>query len=180
VPNQRAARRYATAIFSLAQEQNKIERIGSDLDLIHTVLQSDAQLKRFFVAPVIDRNEKAKALLEAFEHRIDETSLHTLLLLVQKRREALLGEILTEYRRLALAERGLEPLIITSARQLESEELSQMVSRLSHLYGKQFDVRQEVDPKLIGGVRMLMGDRRIDGSISGRLEELAATLFSRS
>ena len=178
--NQRAARRYATAIFMLAKEGNKIENIGLDLDGIRKVLEEDDQIRRYFLAPIIDRKEKAQVLLECFEHRIDETALHAVLLLVQKRREDLLSEIVTEYHRLALAERSLEPLIITSARPLASDELAGMVSRLSALYGKQFDVHQEIDPSLIGGVRVLMGDRRLDGSISGRLEDLAATLFSKS
>lgn len=178
--NQRAATRYATAIFALAKEGNKIDQIGADLDGIRSVLENDAQISRYFIAPIIDRKEKAQVLLETFENRIDETALHTLLLLVQKRRESLLNEIIAVYHRLALAERALAPLIITSARALQHDELSSMVARLSTLYGKQFDVRQEVDPSLIGGVRVLMGDRRLDGSISGRLEDLAATLFSKS
>jgi F-type H+-transporting ATPase subunit delta len=178
--SQRAARRYATAIFSLAQERDKVAQIGADLEAVYSILESDPQFKRFFTAPVIDRDEKSKVLIDAFENRIDEASLHTVLLLVRKRRETLLGAILTEYRNLALVARGLEPLVITSARPLGQDELDRMVSRLSEFYGKQFDVRQEVDSNLIGGVRMLMGDRRIDGSVSGRLEELAATLFSRS
>jgi F-type H+-transporting ATPase subunit delta len=52
------------------------------------------------------------------------------------------------------------------------------VNRLQSIYGKKFEVRQVVDPNLIGGVRITMGDRRIDGTISGQLDALARTLFS--
>jgi F-type H+-transporting ATPase subunit delta len=55
-----------------------------------------------------------------------------------------------------------------------------MVSRLERLYGKSFDATLTVDPSLIGGVRITMGDRRIDGSIDGRLEDLARTLFAKN
>ena len=180
MPNQRLARRYAAAIFSLAEEQGKVESIGSDLESANTILRSDPRLRRFFLAPIVDSAEKTRALLEAFEHRIDETALHVLLLLVRKRREGLLGEILTEYRSLALVGRGREPLVVTSARPLDKPELARLVARLSERYGKAFEVREEVDAGLIGGLNLRMGDNRIDGSCAGRLEELAAALFSRS
>jgi F-type H+-transporting ATPase subunit delta len=77
-----------------------------------------------------------------------------------------------------MASRGTEPLTITAARKLDDAELSSLVDRLQTIYGKKFEVRQVVDPNLIGGVRITMGDRRIDGTISGQLDALARTLFS--
>jgi F-type H+-transporting ATPase subunit delta len=180
LPNPRLARRYAAAIFSLAQAGGKVESIAADLEAADAILRSDPRVQEYFLAPIIDAAEKTRVLLAAFEHRIDETALHALLLLVRKRREGLLGEILTEYQSLALAGRGREPLIVTSARPLEQSELARLVARLSERYGKEFEVRAEVDAGLIGGLHLRMGDSRIDGSCSGRLEELAAALFSRS
>jgi F-type H+-transporting ATPase subunit delta len=76
--------------------------------------------------------------------------------------------------------RGAEPLTVTSAKQLSPQELNVLVARLQKIYGKTFDVTQNVDPNLIGGVRIMMGDRRIDGSVEGRLEELSRTLFAKN
>ncbi len=178
--NQRAAQRYATALFSLAKERGSIDSIGQELDGIVSLFDANAEVQEFFEAPVIDRTEKASAILEAFEHRVNELTLHTLLLLVQKRREALLKEVVSAYHGLALAEQALAPLTLTSARPLQPDELQAMVARLTDLYGKEFSVTEAVDPELIGGIRVLMGDRRLDGSIAGRLEKIAATLFSQS
>jgi F-type H+-transporting ATPase subunit delta len=107
-------------------------------------------------------------------------ALHTLLLLVRKRRESLLRAIVQQYDVLQMQARGAEPLTITSAKQLSQNELNQLVSRLEKIYGKTFDVTQNVDPNLIGGVRIAMGDRLIDGSVEGRLEELSRTLFAKN
>lgn len=176
--NEKLARRYATAIFSLAQKANAIDRIGGDLESISSAIERDELAREFFVAPVIQRDAKERVINASFGGRVHEVALHSVLLLVRKRREALLSTIVSEYRKMQLQARGEEPLTVTTARDLEFNELAAMVERLERLYGKKFEVKLVVDPKLIGGVRILMGDRRVDGTVSGRLENLARTLFA--
>ena len=178
--NETLARRYATAVFSLASESNSVERVGRDLSAIVRAITGDAATKEFFVTPIIDRAEKEKALAAAFKDKVDDVALHTLLLLVRKRREALLEELLAEYRKLELQARGAEPLTITTARDLPENELRSMVTRLEQTYKKKFDVTVRHDASLIGGVRIAMGDRLIDGTVAGRLEELSRTLFANN
>jgi F-type H+-transporting ATPase subunit delta len=178
--NEKLARRYATAVFSLARERSVVDRVGDDLAAIAAAMQANAAAWEFFVAPVIDRLAKERALLQIFEGRVDELSLHSLLLLVRKRRESLLGGLAAEYRKLQRAARGAATLTVTTARAIPPEELRAMVERLERLYARTFDVTQVVEPDLIGGVRILMGDRRVDGTVSGRLEALARTLFAQN
>jgi F-type H+-transporting ATPase subunit delta len=178
VVSEKLARRYATAVFSLAKERAEIDAVGDDLETIAKALDGDATARAFFVAPIIDRTEKQRVVELAFGSKVNEVALHTVLLLVRKHREALLGALLVEYRKLQMAARGDEPLRITTARPLSAGELDAMTARLELLYRKKFEVTQIVDPNLIGGVRILMGDRRVDGSVSGRLEALARELFA--
>lgn len=175
--NERLARRYAAAIFSLAQAANAMDQIGSDLENVSGAIERDELAREFFVAPVVQRETKERVLNAAFGGRVNELALHSVLLLVRKRREALLPTIVSEYRKMQLQARGEEPLTITTARELDFNELRAMVERLERLYAKKFEVKQIVDRKLIGGVRILLGDRRVDGTVSGRLENLARTLF---
>lgn len=178
--NETLARRYAAAVFQLAGDRREVEAVGRDLHTLGDAVYDDAATKEFFLSPVIDRKEKERVLTEAFAGKAHDVALNTLLLLVRKRREALLGEIVRQYDALEMQARGAEPLTVTSAKQLSGEELRAMVSRLETMYGKKFDVTQNVDPNLIGGVRIMMGDRRIDGSIEGRLAELSRTLFAKN
>jgi F-type H+-transporting ATPase subunit delta len=178
--NETVARRYAVAIFQLATEQRAVDTVGKDLHLIADAIYEDETTKRFFLSPVIERQEKERVLTAAFEGKAHDVALHTLLLLVRKRRESLLRAIVQQYDVLQMQARGAEPLTITSAKQLSQNELNQLVSRLEKIYGKTFDVTQNVDPNLIGGVRIAMGDRLIDGSVEGRLEELSRTLFAKN
>lgn len=172
------ARRYATAVFSLAQDGGNADKVGDDLAAAAAAIENDALTRDFFVAPVIDRATKERILAQVLGGKVDDVALHTVLLLVRKRRENLLGAIVTEYRKLQLAARGTEPLTIKSAHPLSPQELTAMVERLERVYRKKFDVEHVVDTTLIGGVRILMGDRRVDGTVSGRLDALARELFA--
>jgi F-type H+-transporting ATPase subunit delta len=178
--NQTVARRYALAIFQLADEQRAIDAVGKDLHAISDAIYDDQTTKGFFLSPVIDRKEKERALAASFTGNTNEIAMHAVLLLVRKRREALLREIVEEYDVLQMQARGEEPLTVTSAKELPASELRTLVERLEKLYGKRFSVTQTVQPNLIGGVRIMMGDRRIDGTIEGRLEDLSRTLFART
>ena len=178
--NETVARRYALAVFQLATEANAVQAVGKDMRMLGDAVYDDEATKSFFLAPIIDRKEKERVLTAAFSGKIHEVALHTLLLLVRKRRESLLSEIVRQYAVLEQQARGAEPLLITSAHQLSSDELRTLVGKLEKLYGKTFDVEQKIDPSLIGGVRIMMGDRRIDGSVEGRLEELSRSLFAKN
>jgi F-type H+-transporting ATPase subunit delta len=178
--NETVARRYATAIFSLAKESNAADAVGRDLRESYATISSDDTTRRFFISPVVDRGDKANAIAAAFEPRINEIVLHTLLLLIRKRRETLLGAIVEQYEKLLLAENAREPLEIASARPLEKAELDAIVARLSRKFRRVFDVTQKVDPEILGGVRITMSDRYVDGSIAGRLDELSRLLFAKN
>ncbi len=178
--NETLARRYATAIFNIAKGSNAIEKVGRDLGAIADAIASSDDVRRFYLSPVIERKKKASILENVFANRVDVTALHSLLLLVRKRRESLLTPIVTEYAKLARDAAGKEPLEIVSARALDATELAEIVGRLQRSYDKSFEVTQRTDPGLLGGVRITMGDRRIDGSLAGRLDELSRELFART
>ncbi len=169
--NETVARRYATAIFGLAKERDAIAAVGRDLHAALTAITSDDTARRLFVSPVVDRAVKQEVFATAFAS-LDEIALHSVLLLVRKRREALLAPIVTAYDALALADTGRERLEITSARPLAPAEIDDLVARLERRYGKAFEVTASVEPALLGGLRITMGDRRVDGTIAGRLDEL--------
>ncbi|MBV8363769.1 MAG: ATP synthase F1 subunit delta [Candidatus Eremiobacteraeota bacterium] len=175
--NETLARRYAQAAFDLAQEESVVDVVGKDLATLSDAILSDAQTRAFFIAPIIDRKVKERVLLTSFSGKTHDLALHTVLLLVRKRREPLLAEVMRQYGQLEMRSRGAQPLTVTSALELSPQQLGALVSDLERRYATRFEVRQKVDPNLIGGVRVLMGDRRIDGSVAGRLDELSRELL---
>ncbi|MBV9440875.1 MAG: ATP synthase F1 subunit delta [Candidatus Eremiobacteraeota bacterium] len=175
MPNETLARRYATAIFQLATEAGRLPAVQRDLHAFIDALAADDTVRRFFRSPVVDRGEKGKVISDAFG-RLDPIALHSVLLLIRKRRESLVEEIVAQLDELERASRGAERLQVASARPLSRQELDGIVDRLSRAYRTRFDVQQIVDPSLIAGVRITMGDKRADGTIAGRLDDIARLL----
>ena len=175
MPNETLARRYATAVFGLAQEADKTTAVQRDLHTFVASLAADESVQKFYRSPVVDRAEKTEVVAQAFS-RLDPIALHTVLLLIRKRRETLVEEIVRQYDILERAARGAQTLVVTSARELSPGELDALVKRLASAYRTEFDVTQNVDPSLIGGVRITMGDKRADGTIAGRLDDIARLL----
>ncbi|MBV9232639.1 MAG: ATP synthase F1 subunit delta [Candidatus Eremiobacteraeota bacterium] len=174
--NQKLARRYAVAIAMLAGERNVAQRVGEDLGFLSEALMQPGMIRDFFVAPVIARPDKERVLGQIFDGKVDPVALHALLLLVRKRRESFLPAILEQYLELQRTAAGRQRVTLESARRLEPSEYHDLVRRLEQICGKTFEVAEAVNPELIAGIRLIMGDRRIDGSVAGRLEALAREL----
>jgi F-type H+-transporting ATPase subunit delta len=175
VANETLARRYATAIFSLAKDADVIARIGGELHAVKEIFDGDEAVRRFFRSPVVDRKDKA-AIVERSMGNLHEITLNTMLLLVRKRRERIFDDIVVQYDLLEERSRGASPLRIESARALDPSELRSLVDQLARRFNTTFDVTETVNPQLIGGVRITLGDRQIDGTVAGRLDDLARML----
>jgi F-type H+-transporting ATPase subunit delta len=174
--NETVSKRYATAVFALAGEAKRVAEVGRDLSAAHAALYGEDDVRRFYLSPVFQRADKERILGEAFKAKLDPIAFHTLLLLVRKRREALLPSIVEAYHQMALAASGKEPLEIVSARELAPSELDEIVARLSRTSGKNYEVTERVDPSLLGGIRITTAEVSVDGSIAARLDRLARDL----
>jgi len=175
MPNQTLARRYATAVFQLAQEAGNISNVQHELRTFVDSLAAHEDVRKFFRSPVVDRKEKETIVSQALS-KLDPITLHTILLLIRKRRENMVEEIVQQFDILERTARGAQALQVTSARELAKPELDAIVARLAAAFHTKFDVTQSVDPSLIGGVRITMGDKRADGTIAGRLDDIARLL----
>ncbi len=176
--NETLARRYATAVFSLANDANAVELSGRELEMIERTIDADPATADFFVSPVVARGDKEHAFTAAFKGRSERSRSTRCCFWYASVAKRCSTHWSSEYRKLEQAARGVEPLTLTSARELSESEVRAIVEQLERLYSKKFEADVRYDPSLIGGVRIAMGDRVIDGSVAGRLEELTRTLFA--
>lgn len=169
-----AARHYAEAAFQLAKADQKLERWLEDLHTAATALQ-DERVSRLLASPAISEEDKFAAARRGLSG-IEPMALNLILLLIRRRRIALLPQIVAEFSRLANEYRGIVIAEVTSAVRLDEQRQRQVTQRLASLLGKTVKLRTRVDPSIIGGLVVRVGDTIIDGSVAGRLASLRREL----
>ncbi|MEO0225384.1 MAG: ATP synthase F1 subunit delta [candidate division WOR-3 bacterium] len=149
-----------------------LEPIFTDLELVESSLRSSLKLRGYLENPRIPFAEKIKTLKGLFKDYISPTAYEFLFLLLRSNTINTLTEILRNYRR-TREERGILELEVKTAEPLSPEEKISLAERFSARIGRPLTVKNIVDPEIIGGMVVKMGDILIDASISSKLKRLA-------
>lgn len=168
----RVAGKYAHALFSAAKKINQVDTISADLVTISRLLTEFPHLKILLESPQILEKEKRELISETFRGRISEVLLSFLLLVLSKHRIDYLLPMADEFGRLAKEDQGIATARLITARQLEPALMADIVHELEKTTGKKIEVKVEIDPSLIGGIVIILGDRIIDRSIRYQLSQL--------
>ena len=176
--NMELARKYARAIFELACEDDALLEYGVDLAKVQRLYTECPELKAYLCNPNIQPEDKKSLLKEVFAGGVRETVLNFLLLLIDKRRMMVFDAISTIFGQLSNEKLGIAVADVTTVDELTSEQMKALTEKLEAITGKQVTLREHRDPSLIGGVVVRIGDRRIDGSIKGRLAAMTAELMA--
>lgn len=172
------ARRYSEALFSLANERGETRQTIQDLDAFVEVTQHHTDVSAFYASPVIDRGLKEHILHDVLAERMNELAVNFLILLVRKRRENIVEIVAKQLHELLDRQAGREPAAIETPMPLSSQEINELADRLSQLYKHTIMPQPKVDPALLGGLIVQVGDRYVDDSVAGKLEELRRHLLA--
>ena len=176
--NETLARRYSTALFALAQESNSTIETVAELDAFVDLLRRDTDIERFFTSPVVGRDPKIAVISESLRGRLSELVTNFLILLVRKRRENIVQTVARQLHDLLDAAAGRAVVSIETPQKMSDAALAALARRLSALYKRQLVPKQKVAPGLLGGVVVQVGDRYVDATVAGRLEELRRQLLA--
>lgn len=174
------AKRYAKALFELAQERQLIVETEQQLKDIAEFMEVNYKLHLIFTSPNIGHAEKCMVFNKMFEGRVSDIILNTVRLLIERRRINLLREILKGYIYLASEALGIVDATVTSAYPLNESEKEAIVVEFSQKFGKAIRVHNVVDASVIGGLQVRILDHLYDGSLSGKLKRLNRLLKSQA
>ncbi len=169
---QGVARRYAKALFEIGRDSQMLDQLEKDLALVNQTFSEHKEARDVLLHPLIPVEDKAKLVEGLFKDKVAPVALDFVKMLVEKKREGHLGAIFSEFRILVNREKRVVEVKVSVARQPSQALLDSIKEGLTRVAGSKVDLRVDVDPKLIGGMVLRMGDRRIDGSIRNRLEML--------
>jgi F-type H+-transporting ATPase subunit delta len=171
------ARRYAEAAFEIALRDDNVDVWLDQLTTLGRVT-SDPSTVRTLENPNVPLDERLNALVRTLEGRALPQVSNVLGLLLRRRRVDSLVDIAREFRRLYNRRAGIVEATATSALPLDADEVAALRQRLERMTEGKIELALDVDPRLLGGIQVRIGDLLIDGSVRGRLERLRGRLAS--
>jgi F-type H+-transporting ATPase subunit delta len=170
------AERYAEALFDVARELRKEASFGLTLREISELVSQNPELEKFLQHPVIQAGDKHAVLKKLFRE-VPKEILHFLLLLVDKKRENYLSDISREYQRLVHEMQRKIVTEVVTAVPLTVKNKNLLKKELEAYLEQSVEMNCETDASILGGVRIKIGDRMIDGSLKTKLAGLAQSLI---
>ncbi len=162
---------YARSLFEVAQEQDKLSEVHEQLGEFADVLASDRELQVFFFSPYFSTPEKKDGLEKAVTDA-EEILINFLGLLIDKHRMPILFRARREFDELWREENKLLPVQVTSAFELDEEIVQRIGDRIQEQTGRTVELSSEVQPDILGGIVVRVGNQVLDASIRSRLESL--------
>ncbi len=169
-----AARRYAKAVFELAQAEDQVDEWSRRLARVRALF-ADREVAAVLRNPTISTTQR-EALIATAPHLFDQEATNLARLLVEAGRIDEAAAIHDEFERLADDAAGRVRATVTTAVELESEDRIRVERELSRRLHKEVRLTAEVDPRIIGGLKVRYGDRVVDASVATRLDQLRRRL----
>ena len=167
----RAAIRYAKAILETAVSSGKANQVNEDMKSIIAAVDSSADLNQFLASPIITSDLKMNALSEVFNSVQAETKSLFRLLQENKRFEILVA-IASQYNAQFDEMNGVEVANVTTAFPITTDLEAQILAKAATISTKKLTIQNTVDPSIIGGFILRIGDKQYNASVSNRLQEL--------
>ena len=174
-----ASRRYAEALFDLAQRDDGLDAYADGMEVAVGALGQE-QVLDVLRNPALPMRQRSALVDELVAKRVPAPIRKLIALLVERGRIDILPGVGTEFRRLINEQRGIVEALATVAAPLTSDETQELQRKLAEMTGRSVDLRVRVDDALIGGITVRVGDTLYDASVRGRLERLRERLLSTS
>lgn len=168
----RVAKRYANAMFNVAKAHDMVKSVEDDLNGISSLLENDPQFSDFMLSPFVGGKDKIEISEKLFSDRITALSMATLRVILEKRRENEITAIRDEFVALRRSSENVLFVTVTTAEQLENDQRAALEMKLAKVVGTTIEATYEIEPHLIGGIRVSYDNVVLDGSVKGNLRKL--------
>ena len=166
------SKEYAEALFELAAADGVLEETAEGLETVESALMQTPEYRALLASPAIGREERLAALESAFGQSLPKVLMGVLRMMVSRGHISAREEMIREYMRLAMDFRGESIAVVTSAVPLKETEEVKLRALLEKKLNRKVTLRCLTDPALLGGVRVEVDGRVIDGSLRNKLDEI--------
>lgn len=163
---------YSEALFEAAREDSMLEAVAEDFDGMIRAIEAEPLYFEVLKTPLIGKTEKVERLSEAFEDKVSQPFFNFLRLLVDKGRMPYLFDIKRDFDARIDDLNGVAKAVVTSVVPLTEDQLGAVKDNISRATGKTVELETQLDPELIGGMVIKMGDTILDASVKHKLDQL--------
>jgi len=171
------ARRYARALFDSAAAHGLLDTVAGDLAALVRLLREEPRLGSVLITPQVTVAEKRQLLTALLGGRVHAVVLELLWLLLEKKRLPVVHQVIESYQGLLEAHRNIVRAEVTTAVPLPATQEQRLKTALERRTGKTVVIERKVDPRIVGGVMVRIGDQIIDRSVRHAFLELKANLL---
>ena len=169
---------YARALFEMAQAEGVVSRVEEELHRLSELLKANPELLQFLKDPNIKPEGKRLALSELFQSRVHPLVLTTLVSLSDQDRGGRVLQVIAEFNTIADTARQQVTGEVTTAVAIDDATLGRLVTELNRVTGKSVQLFQKIDPAILGGAIIKVGEKIIDGSLRRKLDQIQEKLAS--
>lgn len=171
------ADKYSSAMFELAQEQNKLDLMEEQLGYVAFVMDEQPELSSFLENPTVTEDAKIKLIGKIFESSLDKVALHFIYVMIKRGRDRYIKQTIAAFIKKSREARGILEATVTVAEPITADIEASVQAKLREVTGNDVILSVRQDPSIMGGIVIQVGDKRIDGSVARRLEELEKSLL---
>lgn len=168
--------RYALALFEAGLDLNKIDEFYKDLELLESVFEENKKLLNILNHPKITRDEKRNIIDEIFKDRVSLEIINFLYILIDKRREKNILEIIDYYKEEFYENKNIVKVVAITAVPMVEQSKSKLRTVLANKLNKEIELTNEIDSTILGGVMLKVENKLMDGTIKGQLEAMGKAI----
>ncbi|MCR1935580.1 F0F1 ATP synthase subunit delta [Clostridium tepidum] len=172
-------RRYALALYEVAEEKNKVNEYLKDLKEVVNIIKNSEDICKILKHPEISTSRKKEIFTEIFKDKIDDGLLSFLLVLIEKDRILYLEEKLKQMEKIYLEKNNMILANVKTVIPLLEDERDELIKKLEIRYNKKIILEEEIDKSILGGVYVRVGDDVLDGTLSTRLKDIKKMMLKR-
>jgi F-type H+-transporting ATPase subunit delta len=167
------AGRYATALYELADEAKTLDQVAADLGKLKLSIAESADLRRLITSPLIPRDQQQKAIMALIDQLgVVDLTRRFVGMIARNRRLFRLPQIIDAYIALLAQHRGEIQAVVTSAKALTAPQTESVTNALRAAVGAKVMVSLDIDPKILGGLKVKVGSRQVDATLASKLQRL--------
>jgi F-type H+-transporting ATPase subunit delta len=172
--------RYAKAVFNLGKEQDMLSLLKNDMEVISAACKQSVEFNQLLSSPVIPASKKVKLLRQIFSQSVTAVTMNLLELLSKNKRETFLESICRNVLAMIRKEKNIKTAVVTTARELDQENIGQIIKILEKELGASVELTERVNQKIIGGLILSIDDKQYDASVATRIKKIRQKLIQTS